>query len=73
MTVSEVRLLLELDVVRPMNSTMKVLFRPTGSGAYDCLLCASDRYTVGYTRKIRLQDHFDRHPPGIHINILTLI
>ena len=62
--ISEVQLLIDLDVVRPIASTHPATASRSGVGPYECLICAHEKRYYRYTRKINFQEHFDKHSIG---------
>ena len=60
----EIQLLIDLDVVRPINDGHASTRSRTGLGPYECLICAATGRYFRYTRKMTYQDHFERHTVG---------
>ena len=60
----EVRLLIELDIVRPIAAIHPMTNSRSGIGPYECLICASEKRYYRYTRKINFEEHFEKHSIG---------
>ena len=60
----EIQLLIDLDVVRPINDGHPSTRSRTGLGPYECLICAAAGRYFRYTRKMTYQDHFEKHSVG---------
>ena len=60
----EIQLLIDLDVVRPINDGHSSTRSRTGLGPYECLICAATGRYFRYTRKMTYQDHFEKHTVG---------
>ena len=60
----EVRLLLDLDVIRPWGNSHPSTKLGIGIGQYECYLCALEKRYYRYTRKINFEEHFEKHSIG---------
>ena len=60
----EVRLLLDLDVIRPWGNSHPSTKLGIGVGQYECFLCALEKRYYRYTRKINFEEHFEKHSIG---------
>ena len=67
----EVRLLIELDIVRPIATIHPMTNSRSGIGPYECLICASEKRYYRYTRKINFEEHFEKHSIGKKSAILN--
>ena len=67
----EVRLLIELDIVRPIAAINSVINSRSGIGPYECLICASEKRYYRYTRKINFEEHFEKHSIGKKLLVLN--
>ena len=67
----EVRLLIELDVVRPIAAIHPMTNSRSGIGPYECLICASEKRYYRYTRKINFEEHFEKHSIGKKLVVLN--
>ena len=65
----EVRLLLDLDVIRPWGNSHPSAKLGIGVGQYECYLCALEKRYYRYTRKINFEEHFEKHSIGKSLKI----
>ena len=63
MSFSEIHLLLDLNIIRPITDGHPRT-RSRGLGPYECLICAATGRYFRYTRKLSYQDHFEKHTLG---------
>ena len=66
----EVRLLIDLDVLRPIEGTHPLSSYSTGFGVHECLICAAEKRYYRYTRRANFEIHFEKHNTGKNFSIL---